>query len=274
MVRLISLLVGCFSLILLGCRASDRVIARANGVTVTERELREILWQRYGFDVVRELLQRKLIEKEAQRQGVSVSEEEIRQKLKQFNLPDNEENRQKVSVDLFLEKLAMKTVEVTDAEAREYYEQNVQLYEQPERVRLMDITLENRENAEVIWKALQLRGGKNFSELARHFSINPVTRQRGGDMGLVPVEDLHPKLQAVVKKLKVGEFSKPIEIEGEWVIVKLEGIVPSERKSFDEVREQIIAQLKHQKLWQKKMEFSERLMKHTKIQIFDPSLKR
>ncbi|MCS7192238.1 MAG: peptidyl-prolyl cis-trans isomerase [Armatimonadetes bacterium] len=271
--KVIWLFAACLASVLLGCRTSDRIVARANGVTVTERELNEILWQRYGSITVQELVRQKLIEREAKKQGISVNDEEVLQELKKSNLPDNEENRQKVRADLLIEKLAAKKVEVTDEEARQHYERNAQLYEQPERVHLRDITLESKENAEAIWKALKLRGGENFSDLARHFSINPVTRQRDGDMGLVPVKDLHPKLQAIVRKLKVGEFSKPIEIKGEWVILKLERKVPAKRKSFGEVREQIIAQLKQQKLWQMKFELSEKLLRQAKIQIFDPTLK-
>jgi len=263
----------CFTLVLSGCRTSERVIARADGVIVTERELRERLWQRYGSVTVMELLREELVELEAQRQGVIVSDDEVRQALKRFNLPDKNENRRKVRSDLLLEKLASKMVEVTEAEARQYYKQNVHLYEQPEMVRLRDITLESKENAEAIWKALRLRKGENFIELARHFSTNPVTRQRDGEMGLIPVNDLHPKLQSVVKRLKVGEFSEPIEISGEWVIVKLEERIPPKRSSYEEVREKIIAQLKQQKIWQLKLELPERIFKRSKIQILDPSLK-
>ncbi len=262
-----------FILLLAGCRHADRLIASANGVSITARELQESLWQRYGPIMVRELLQRKLLEEEAQKRGISVSEEEIRQALKRFNLEDTTENRQRMRYDLLLEKLAKAMAEVTEAEAKQYYEQNRHLYEQPERVRIRDITLESWENAQAIWEALRLRKGDNFADLARHFSTNPVTRQRGGEMGVVPIKDLHPKLQGIVKRLKVGEFSQPIEIDGEWVIVKLEGRLPAERKNFEEVRDQVIAQLKRQKVWQLKLELPEKLLKQAKIQIFDPSLK-
>lgn len=263
--------VSAFSLI--GCKPGDRIVARADGVTVTAEELQESLWQRYGQVMVRELLQRKLIKREAQKRGIVVDEKEVSQELKRLNLSDTHENRERVRSELLLKKLAEAMVEVTEAEARQYYEENKHLYEFPERVRLRDITLESRQNAEAIWEALRLRKGDNFAELARHFSVNPATRQRGGDMGLIPLRELHPKLQAVVKRLKVGEFSEPVEVNGEWVIVKLEGRIPAQRKTFEEVRDQIIAQLKQQKAWQMKLELAEKLLKRAEIQILDPSLK-
>jgi len=260
-------------LALTGCRPTERIVAKADGVTVTVKELQEELWQRYGAIALRELLQGKLLEREAQKRGIEVTDNEVIHALKRKGLPNNRENQIRVRMELLLDKLVNSMVEVTEAEARKYYEQNQAMYDQPERVRLRDITLDSRENAEAIWKALKLRSGDNFAELARHFSINPATRQRGGDMGVVPLNDLHPKLREIVKRMKVGDFSKPIEINGEWVIVKLEARFPAERKTFEQVREQVIAQLKQQKVWQLKMELPNKLLRQAKIKIFDPHLR-
>lgn len=261
------------TLVLVGCRSTERIIAKADGITVTAKELQEDLWRRYGSVALRELIQQKLLEHEAKKRGIKVTDSEIAQTLKRQGLSDNHENRRRVRTELLLEKLASAMVEVTEAEARDYYERNRALYDQPEKVWLRDITLESRENAEAIWKTLQLRKGDNFADLARHFSINPATRQRGGDMGIIPVNDIHPKLREVVKGMKVGDFSRPIEINGEWVIVKLEARFPAERKTFEQVRDQVIAQLKQQKLWQLKLELPGRLWRQAKVQIFDPTLK-
>ncbi|MFN4179550.1 MAG: peptidyl-prolyl cis-trans isomerase [Armatimonadota bacterium] len=267
------LLIG-LALFLTGCRSSERIIARTDGITVTAKELQESLWQRYGSSTLRELVQQKLLEREAQKRGIVVTDSEITQALKRYQLTDTQENRRKVRMELLLEKLANAMVEVTEAEAKQYYEQNKTLFRQPERVHLREITLESKENAEAIWEALRLRNGENFTDLARHFSINPATRQRGGDVGVIPVGDLHPKLQAVVKQLKVGEFSRPVEINGEWVILKLEARFPEEQKNFEQVREQIIAQLKQQKVWQLKLELPNKLLRQAKVQILDPTLKK
>jgi foldase protein PrsA len=261
------------TLVLFGCRPAERIIAKADGITVTSKELQENLWQRYGAIALRELIQQKLLEHEAQKRGIKVTDKEVVETLKRQGLVDDYKNRHRVRIELLLDKLANSMVEVTEAEARDYYEQNRALYEKPERVQLRDITLESKENADAIWKALQLRKGNNFADLARHFSTNPATRQRGGDMGIIPVSDLHPKLREVVKNMKVGDFSRPVEINGDWVIVKLEARFPAERKNFEQVRDQVITQLKQQKIWQLKLELPNKLWRQAKVQILDPRLK-
>ena len=257
-----------------GCRPSDRVVARANGVTVTASEVQQVLWQRYGSVTVRELLTQKLLEREAKRRGIEVTDAEVTRTVKERHLPDTAEVQRQVRAELLLEKLAHAMAKVSEAEARRYFEQHRAEFELPERVRLRDITLESRENAQAIWQALQLRQGTNFADLARHFSTNPMTRQRGGDMGIIPLQELHPKLRTLVQKMKVGEISPPLEIDGEWVIVKLEARFPSERKTFEQVREEVMARLKRQKVWQWKAKLPEQLWRQAKVRILDPSLRQ
>jgi parvulin-like peptidyl-prolyl isomerase len=93
-------------------------------------------------------------------------------------------------------------------------------------------------------------------------------------MGVVSVRDLHPKLQAVVRKLKVGEFSRPVPLGGEWVIVKLEERMPAERKTFEEVQGQVIASLRRRKAAELKLTLPERWLRQGKVQVLDASLRK
>ncbi len=255
--------------LLAGCRSGERIVARADGIVVTETELQQTALERYGAATLRELIQQKLVEREAQQRGIMVTESEIANALKQQSLPDTPTNRQRVRQELLLDKLAEAMVTVSEEEARRYFEQNRHLFDLPPRVWLRDITVESKENADALIQALRYRKGDNFAELARHFSINPATRQRGGDMGIVPLNDLAPPLQQAVKRLKVGEFSEPIKLNGEWVIVKLEARYPAEQKTFEQVREQVIAQLKQQKVWQLRVQLPNKLWQQAKVEILD-----
>jgi uncharacterized protein YcfL len=55
------------TLVLVGCRSTERIIAKADGITVTAKELQEDLWRRYGSVALRELIQQKLLEHEAKK---------------------------------------------------------------------------------------------------------------------------------------------------------------------------------------------------------------
>ncbi len=64
----------------------------------------------------------------------------------------------------------------------------------------------------------QLRGGANFSALARQFSQAP-SASNGGDLGLVTESDLSPAVAAVVVKTPPGGITEPVRGPGGFYIL-------------------------------------------------------
>ncbi|MCL5266986.1 MAG: peptidylprolyl isomerase [Bacteroidetes bacterium] len=54
--------------------------------------------------------------------------------------------------------------------------------------------------------------GESFAKLAREYSQDKDTRDLGGDLGTVSVDQLEPSFLNTVKELKVGEISKPVKV--------------------------------------------------------------
>jgi tetratricopeptide (TPR) repeat protein len=67
---------------------------------------------------------------------------------------------------------------------------------------------------------LQLRKGASFSALAGTKSIGPE-RQTWGYSGIVRLTDVQPDLQAVLRKLKLGQISKVLKLGHNFAIVKV-----------------------------------------------------
>ncbi|MBC8338625.1 MAG: peptidylprolyl isomerase [Rhodospirillales bacterium] len=64
----------------------------------------------------------------------------------------------------------------------------------------------------------QIKGGANFSALAKNFSKSP-TAEKGGDMGWSPAGQLEPELTNALSHLKSGQMSRPIRtLEGYTII--------------------------------------------------------
>ncbi|MCS7224313.1 MAG: peptidyl-prolyl cis-trans isomerase [Armatimonadetes bacterium] len=258
---------------LVGCRReSGPIVATVNGMVIHREELESLLWRRYGPSVTRELILLKLLEKEAAQRGITVTDEEIRQKAKVASSLSSFPDAFAAKRELLLDKLSLSLAEVSEEEAQRYFREHHQEFEEPEKVHLKEITLSDRESALAVYEALRRLKGSNFDALARHFSVNEATRKKGGDMGMVPVRDLHPALQKAVVSLKEKGFSRPVSVNGEWVIVKVEKRWPAVKKAYEEVREIIYRRLKEQKAWQLRLELPERLRKSAKIRIVDQRL--
>ena len=85
------------------------------------------------------------------------------------------------------------TIQVTDAQIQDYYNAHKDEYRTPERVHARHILLSTankskdevpkiQAQAEALVK--QIKGGGDFAELAKKYSQDPGSAQKGGDLGL------------------------------------------------------------------------------------------
>ncbi|MGI9227275.1 MAG: SurA N-terminal domain-containing protein [Gammaproteobacteria bacterium] len=104
---------------------------------------------------------------------------------------------------------------------------------------------EAQEKADNVIK--QLNEGDSFAELAKQHSDDSLSAEKGGEIGFIAAGDFtSTELEEALFDLEVGEYSNPVRTEQGIQIVKLDEIQPSEQKSFEDVREQIIIERKGQ----------------------------
>jgi tetratricopeptide (TPR) repeat protein len=80
------------------------------------------------------------------------------------------------------------------------------------------IIVRDKQQAHTIFE--QLRKGASFSAMAGRHSIGPE-RRTWGYSGVVPLKDMQPELQSVVRKLKPGQMSDVLELNQRFVILKV-----------------------------------------------------
>lgn len=90
---------------------------------------------------------------------------------------------------------------------RAYYQENLHEFERPERVRLRQILVDERQ---VAGEALaELEGGATFPEVAERYSVEPRAG-RGGEQGVFAREDLPSAFEEAIFQLAPGEISEII----------------------------------------------------------------
>jgi parvulin-like peptidyl-prolyl isomerase len=77
--------------------------------------------------------------------------------------------------------------------------------------------VQTREEAESI--LAELKGGKDFKELAQQKSISP-SAVKGGDLGYFNRGDFDSRLEAAISSLQIDELSSVIETEIGFSIFK------------------------------------------------------
>ena len=126
---------------------------------------------------------------------------------------------------------------------RSLYDEDKELFTNPEQRSAQHILVEERELAESL--LVEIQQGADFSELARIHSIDTSTKDSGGDLGYFERDIMVPEFDKVVFKMGIGELSKVVETDFGFHIIKLTEIQLENIKSFEESREQLV--LLHQK---------------------------
>lgn len=158
-------------------------------------------------------------------------------------------------------------VKVTDAEVQNYYAEHLNDYHVPDRVKVARILFKTsgktpKEIAAIEKTAqsvlAQLKAGKDFGELAGKYSEDPSAAQ-GGVVGWIRHGQAVKAFEDAAFSLKPGQISGLIHAEYGIDIIKVLDKQTAHVETFDEVKDQIRAQLEKQKLTQAQSEFAQNL---------------
>jgi peptidyl-prolyl cis-trans isomerase SurA len=91
----------------------------------------------------------------------------------------------------------------------------------------------------------QLKSGKDFSAMARQYSLDRASAAKGGDLGWVTPEELAPAFSEAMNALPVNAISKPVKSSFGWHLIQV-----LERKTMDDsdaYQRQQVRQFLHQR---------------------------
>ncbi|MFB3814819.1 MAG: peptidylprolyl isomerase [Terriglobales bacterium] len=188
------------------------------------------------------------LEKAAQAQGVSY--EDFKQNL-----------RNTILTQQVIQREVGGQIHITREEAQQFYNEHKAQMEQPETVQLSEIlispaakegeqpTPEDLSAAEQkAREALaQIKGGKDFAEVAKQYSNGPTAAQ-GGDLGQFKRGTLAKELEDKTFAMKPGEVTDVIRTRQGYVILKVTEHTPAGVPPFNAVENWIQEQIYYRKL--------------------------
>lgn len=258
----------------LACKREE-VVLRVDGFTVQKeefltelhlltdgKELPEGQLQKFKEALVEEFIERALVLKEASKQGITVTEDEVDEVLRRLGadlLPDAESLKGRIRGLLLrgklLEAMARKMGLPSEEELREYYRRHKAKFSLPERVKARQILVTTEGEARKILAKLKekrQKGKPSFEELARLYSIAPEGPE-GGDLGFVSREEI-PEEFGVIFELEEGQLSPVVKSPYGYHIFLVEEKKKAHTLPFDEVKHEIIAEVLKKKVeeaWQR-----------------------
>ena len=265
----------------------------APSAEVFDRQVQELLRA-----TLEQAIESKILYREAQLLGVEVTDEQVEARIDSLRelYPTNEAfmeelsaageslsefrartEKQIMSQRIYFSKLRSleNEVVVSEGEVAQYYEDQKEQFERPERIRVRQIFLRApsegperaRARARLELVREELQAGAEFTELARLFSQAPGAEE-GGIIGWQQRGDLVDTLEEAAFSLGAGEISKLLETPGGVHILKVDEHQPAGLASLEEVRIEIEPLLRRQAAERRYVKWFEELHKRSRVRIF------
>ena len=143
-----------------------------------------------------------------------------------------------------LQSSIIDSVEVSDAEIEEYYNNNKARFTVEEQVQASHILVEDEATAKEILD--KLNSGSDYAELAKEYSIDGSASQ-GGNLGFFPRGRMVKPFEEAAFALEVGEISGIVKTDFGYHIIMVTDRQEAGTISLEESRDNIRDTLLHQK---------------------------
>ena len=140
---------------------------------------------------------------------------------------------------------ARQSVAVPPNDIQRYYNDNIQQFSTPERVRASHILLNTggKDEAAVRKQAEELlakiKGGADFAALAKQFSEDPGSKDKGGDLDFFPRGQMVPEFEQAAFSLQPGQVSELVKTQYGFHIIKVADKQAGSTQPLEAVRAQI-----------------------------------
>lgn len=253
------------------------------------------LFTDFRREVTDQLVREQLERQEAESRGLTVTNEEIQARFQEKaddeflgdveamkkSYVDKGMTEQEMADDIWrtilheklLEDLG-KDINITEEDARAFYDQNRAQYDQPERRQARQLVTDNE--AAAVNAVQRVRAGEDFVTVVGEVSIDPLVQQKRGALGLVTQGQLAPELDQALFAMTIGQLSDPINIGGQWYVLSLENIIAPVNIPYEQVKQDMMILSGNQKFSEKYRAFVQQVYDDADIEFaeeYDPAKK-
>jgi peptidyl-prolyl cis-trans isomerase D len=187
---------------------------------------------------------------QARFQDVEISDAEVEA---YFN--DNKQNyftEEKVAVayvELAADSLKIEAEEIDEAQLQQRYDEQREHFTTPPTWKASHILIKTDKDPEAARKKAEdilarAKAGEDFAELAKEFSEDIISAKKGGDLGSFGPGRMVKPFEEALAALQPNDISELVESQFGLHIIKLHEKTEEVVKSFDEVHDGLLAQIK------------------------------
>lgn len=157
----------------------------------------------------------------------------------------------------FTPEVVLAQLEISEADVKAYYDKHADQFALPEQREVAHILIRvppeatpavkqaAREKAQQVLTAVQ-QNPKQFAELAKQHSQDPLTASKGGLLGTIQRGAIFQQVEQVVFGMAAGEIKGPVESPAGFHLLQVKAITGGGQRSFAEVKDSVLEAAKRE----------------------------
>ncbi|HTU69755.1 MAG TPA: peptidylprolyl isomerase [Candidatus Baltobacteraceae bacterium] len=264
--------------------AGGGAIATVNGQQISKADFdAKLEASPVAASTLQQMVREILLRQYAQKNNINVTDAEITQREDQLktNFPPGqwdemlksrgltEDDVHKILTDqIIIDQAVGKNVNVSNAAIEAYFKKNHAAFDVPAEVDarhilVADLTTANKVEAD-------LKKGANFATEAEKYSIDPGSRDKGGELGMFRRGQMTPAFDKAAFSLPVGQISTPVKSPFGYHIIQVEKRIPGQVATLANTRGKIADMLREQQEAPLIQPFLMDLQNKAQITVSDP----
>jgi parvulin-like peptidyl-prolyl isomerase len=268
---------------LTACAAGGNV-ATVNGQSISKTDFDNKLESSpAAVSTLQQMVREILLQQYAQKNNITVTDAEIAQKedaikanfppgswsdmLKSRGLTEDDVHKL-ISDQIIIDKAVGANVKISDAQIKANFDKNHAAFDKPAQVTARHILVADLKTAQKV--EADLKAGKDFATEAKTYSIDPGSKDKGGELGPIRHGQMVPAFDAAVFSLPVNVISPPVKSPFGYHIIQVESRDPGQKATLANSRDKIADLLRQQQEAPLIQPFLADLQSKANIQISDP----
>ena len=216
--------------------------AVVNGEVLPLADLNQLMLKRHGAEILREMILKRLVDQEARRAGIEVTEPEIARRRGEATA----ELKKQVATEVTLESV-LKAQGISEADFRDQVVARLTVEKLAVRdelcgawVRLSVVRSSTPEKAQDL--LAKLKGGADFAALATKESTDS-SAAHGGDLGICFPGEVPPELEAAVSALGPGAVTEVVPSKVGYLIARVDARQAARPCPYAEICDEVVRRL-------------------------------
>ncbi len=240
---------------------NGEVVAKIGEEEISKDQFYDRLLEMYGSQVLDSMITEKIVELEAKKAKISVTDEDVQKELdkmieqvggeEMFNFQlaysgyTMDQMKEELKNYLTIVKILEPKIEITDEEINSYFEENKDRFAQEEEVQASHILVDDEETANKVKKLLD--DGGDFAALAKEYSKDG-SAQSGGDLGYFTKGEMVQEFEDAAFSMEIGQVSEPVKSEYGYHIIKVTDKKEAQEATLENSKDEIKDILRNQKV--------------------------